>query len=131
FPPTVVSAVVAESVDELAAAREAGPASGLDLVRAMRALIAREYATFKRVIFDGDGCSSAWREEAARRGLLDVEDSLGAIRRLTSEKHVRLMERYGVLTRRELRSREEALVDQYHKTIQIRSEARRVGNERG
>ena len=122
FPTTVLNTIVAESVDELATALEAELASGLDLDRAMRALIAREYATFKRVIFDGDGYSSAWREEAARRGLLDVEDSLGAIRRLTSEKNVRLMERYGVLTRRELRSREEVLVDQYYKTINIEGE---------
>ncbi len=88
----------------------------------MRALLAREIPRVKRIIFNGDGYSAEWHEEAERRGLLNIASSLEAIGRLTDEKNVALFERYGVLTRRELESRQEILVDQYFKTINIEGE---------
>src|SRR5690606_14038156 len=69
-----------------------------------------------------DNYAPEWHEEAERRGLLNLRNSLDAIQRLTAEKNAALFEKYGVLTRRELESREEIAVDQYFKTINIEGE---------
>ncbi|HEX7120576.1 MAG TPA: hypothetical protein VF212_17420, partial [Longimicrobiales bacterium] len=122
FPAAVLNTIVAESVDELATELEAELKAGADLEGAMRALLSREIPRIKRIIFNGDGYSAEWHEEAARRGLLNISNSLDAIARLTDEKNVALFERYGVLTRRELESRQEILVDQYFKTVNIEGE---------
>ncbi|HEX6939646.1 MAG TPA: glutamine synthetase III [Longimicrobiales bacterium] len=122
FPATVLNTIVAESVDELATELEAELQGGSDLDGAMRALLAREVPRIKRIIFNGDGYSPEWQAEAERRGLLNIRNSLDAIRRLTDEKNVALFEKYGVLSRREIESREEIYVDQYFKTVNIEGE---------
>jgi glutamine synthetase len=122
FPATVLNTIVAESVDELSDELERELASGRDLEGAMRALLSREIPRVKRIIFNGDGYSAEWHAEAERRGLLNIPNSLDAIERLTADKNVELFEKYGVLSRRELESREEILVDQYFKTINIEGE---------
>lgn len=122
FPATVLNTITAESVDELATELEAELESGRDLESAMRALLAREIPKIERIVFNGDGYSEEWQKEAERRGLLNIRNSLDAIERLTDEKNIALFEKYGVLSRRELESREEILIDQYFKTVNIEGE---------
>ncbi|HEX7049293.1 MAG TPA: glutamine synthetase III [Longimicrobiales bacterium] len=122
FPAAVLNTIVAESIDELATALEAEISAGKGLEDAMRALLAREIPGIKRIIFGGDNYANDWHEEAERRGLLNLRTTLDAIPRLLDEKNIELFEKYGVLTRRELESREEIFIDQYFKTINIEGE---------
>ncbi|HWV57896.1 MAG TPA: glutamine synthetase III [Longimicrobiales bacterium] len=122
FPATVLNTIVAEAIDDLATVLETELAAGKGLEEAMRVVLSREIPQIKRIIFNGDNYSEAWQEDAARRGLLNLRNSVDALERLTDEKNIALFEKYGVLTARELESRQEVKFDQYFKTINIEGE---------
>jgi glutamine synthetase len=122
FPATVLNTIVAESIDEMCTALESDIAKGSKLEDALRSLLAREIHGFKRIIFNGDNYTKEWHAEAERRGLLNMRNTLDALQHFTSTKNTSLFERYGVLTRREVESREEVAVDQYFKTVNIEGE---------
>jgi glutamine synthetase len=122
FPATVLNTIVAESIDEMCTKLESDTAGGMKLEDALRGLLAREIHGFKHIIFNGDNYTAEWHAEAERRGLLNMRNTLDALARFQSQKNVALFERYGVLSRRELASREEVAVDQYFKTINIEGE---------
>ena len=114
-PNTTLNAIVAEAFCEAADRLEA--AEDFDL--AVHDLI-KEYMTkHQRIIFNGDGYSEEWVEEAKRRGLPNIATMVEAVDTLTTEKSVRLFERFGIFTRAELQSREEILYETYAKTINI------------
>ena len=84
----------------------------------------KEYLTdHARIIFSGDGYSEAWVEEAARRGLPNIRSMVDAASALTTEKSVKLFERFGIYTRVELESREEIVYETYSKSINIEASA--------
>lgn len=122
FPATILNTIVAEALDEMVTELEAETGRGVALDEALRTLLAREVPKFKRIIFNGDGYSQDWQEEAERRGLLNLRSTMDALPHLTAEKNVRLFERYEVLSHRELESRKEIRLDQYFKTINIEGE---------
>jgi glutamine synthetase len=118
----VLNTIMAEALDELTTKLEAELADGAEFPDALRRLIAAEYGRVQHIVFNGDGYSEAWYEEASRRGLLNLPTTLDALETVTSDKNRALFERYGVLTHRELESRREIAVDQYFKTINIEGE---------
>jgi glutamine synthetase len=122
FPTTVLNTIVAESLDDMSTALEAQVADGAAFEDALRTLLAAEIKANIHVIFNGDGYSDEWKDEAARRGLLNLPNTLDALERLTDDKNVYLFEKYGVLTHRELESRHEVGLDQYFKTVNIEGE---------
>ena len=122
FPATVLNTIVAESIDEMCAALEAEIEKGTGFSDALRALLAKEIHGFKRILFNGDNYDTAWHEEAERRGLLNLRNTLDALERFATDKNAALFEKYGVLTKRELESRSEVWFDQYFKTINIEGE---------
>ena len=73
----------------------------------------------KRVVFNGNGYSDEWVEEAERRGLPNIRSMVEAIPALTTEKAVKLFEEFGVFTRAELESRAEVEYENYAKAINI------------
>ncbi len=73
----------------------------------------------QRIIFNGDGYSQAWVEEAERRGLPNLPSMVDAIPSLTTEKSVAMFEKMGVFNRTELESRAEISYETYAKTINI------------
>ncbi|MDO4518801.1 MAG: glutamine synthetase III [Eubacteriales bacterium] len=82
--------------------------------------IIKEYATqHQRIVFNGNGYSKEWEEEAKRRGLPNLSSMVEAIPALTTEKAVRLFESFGVFTRAELESRAEIQYEIYAKEINI------------
>jgi glutamine synthetase len=85
-------------------------------------MIARDIKSIKRIIFNGDGYSEEWHKEAARRGLLNLPTTLDALPKLGDDKNLKLFEKYGVLTPREVEAREEIAFDQYFKTVNIEGE---------
>jgi glutamine synthetase len=122
FPATVLNTIVAESLDQMCTELEQSRAKGEDFEDAVATLIAREIRSAKRIIFNGDNYTEEWQQEAKKRGLLNMRNTLDALPRLTEEKNAALFEKYGVLTRRELESREEVAFDQYFKTVNIEGE---------
>ena len=73
----------------------------------------------QRIIFNGDGYSQKWVEEAARRGLPNIKTTVEAVETLLTEKSVKLFEKFGIFTKVELESRAEVLYETYVKTINI------------
>jgi glutamine synthetase len=122
FPATVLNTIVAESLDEMTAALEERCGDGASLEDALRDLLSEEIGAAKRVIFNGDGYSEEWHEEAERRGLLNLPNTLDALGLLDSDKNRELFEKYDVLSPRELESRLEIAYDQYFKTVNIEGE---------
>jgi glutamine synthetase len=121
FPATVLNTIVSESVAEMCDALEAELKQGALLEDVLKQVLGREIAACRRIIFNGDGYSPEWHQEAERRGLLNL-GTLEALSSLTDEKNMELFERFGVLSRRELESREEIFFDQYFKTVNIEGE---------
>jgi glutamine synthetase len=122
FAATVLNTIVAESLDELCASLESELEKGGELEKALRELLTREVKACSRILFNGDGYSVDWKDEAERRGLLNLPNTVAALERLTADKNVALFEKYGVLTERELHSRQEIFLEQYFKTINIEGE---------
>jgi glutamine synthetase len=122
FPATVLNTIVAESVDDMCGTLEASLDKGATFDEALRALLADEVRDFQHIIFNGDNYSAEWVEEAERRGLLNLRNTMEALPTIASKANADLFEKYGVLTHRELESRYEILVDQYFKMVNIEGE---------
>ena len=122
FPLTVLNTIVAEAVDALATdlgERLGKRRSQKAVAEALRETIAASYRAHKAVVFNGDGYSDAWHDEAEARGLLNLKTTPDALAVLTDAKNVAVFEAYDVLSAAELHSRQEILVEQYVKTIHI------------
>ena len=107
FPATVLNTIVAEAIDEMITELESRIEAGAEIRDALRALLSDDVSLHKRIIFNGDGYSDEWVDEAERRGLLNFRHTLEALPSLVSAQNAELFERYQVLSRRELASRHE------------------------
>ena len=90
-----------------------------DFTAAAIALIKRTIRDHRRVIFNGNGYSAEWEEEAARRGLPNKKNAPAALPALIDPKNIALMEEFGVLTKVEMHSRYEVELEHYAKVINI------------
>ncbi len=90
-----------------------------NLSAALTELFRRTVKEHKRIIYSGNSYSSEWREEARRRGLLDLTSTPDALLHYPNEKNIDLFQRHGVLSESEIRSRGEILLENYAKTIHI------------
>ncbi|HEY8556790.1 MAG TPA: glutamine synthetase III, partial [Actinomycetes bacterium] len=122
WPATVLNTIMAESLDELSTVLEAELAKGVEFEEALRKLIAKESKSSKRIVFNGDGYSQEWQDEAERRGLLNLRTTLDALEYLGEKQNAVLFEKYGVLSHRELESRHEVALEVYFKTVNIEGE---------
>ena len=114
-PNIVLNTIVAEAFADTCDVLE--KAEDFDL--AVHDLI-KKYATEnQRIVFNGDGYSEAWVEEAERRGLPNIRSMVEAIPAMVTDKAVNLFERFGVFTKAELESRAEIQYETYAKAINI------------
>ena len=90
-----------------------------DFTSAVIALVKRTIRDHRRVIFNGNGYSAEWEEEAARRGLPNKKNAPAALPALIDPKNIALMEEFGVLTKVEMHSRYEVELEHYAKVINI------------
>ena len=90
-----------------------------DFTSAAIALVKRTIRDHRRVIFNGNGYSAEWEEEAARRGLPNKKNAPAALPALIDPKNIALMEEFGVLTKVEMESRYEVELEHYSKVINI------------
>jgi glutamine synthetase len=122
LPITILNTIVADAVDSLAARLQAKLDLGAPFETAVAEVIKETWAKHRRIVFNGDGYSQAWHEEAEGRGLLNLRTALDAIERLVDDKNIELLEKYEVLSRREVESRQEIMYDIYFKTVNIEGE---------
>lgn len=90
-----------------------------DFTSAAIALVKRTIRDHRRVIFNGNGYTAEWEEEAAKRGLPNKKNTPAALPALIEPKNIALMEDFGVLTKVEMESRYEVEMEHYSKVINI------------
>ena len=112
---TVLNTIVADAFSQAADVLEQAE----DFSKALNDVIAQNIRDHIRIIFNGDGYSQAWIEEAARRGLPNHSCMVDAVPALTSEKTVALFDKYKIFTRTELESRAEVMYETYTKIKSI------------
>ena len=116
-PVTVVNTILAESLDYIADRLEGAE----DFNAAVQTLLKDIITEHGDIIFNGDGYSEAWHEEAARRGLPNLKTTPDALPALASDEAVTLFKTYGVLSEHELESLYEVLLEQYLMTVNLES----------
>ncbi len=119
MPNTVLNTIVAEAFDEACQVLE----NAEDFNLAVHDLI-KKYATeHQRIIFNGNGYSDEWVEEAEKRGLPNIKNMVDAIPALTTDKAINVFEKFNVFTKAELESRAEIEYEAYAKAINIEARA--------
>ena len=116
-PTTTINAIVAEAFCEAADRLEAAGEENFDM--AVHDLIKEYMTAHQRILFNGDGYSKEWEKEAQRRGLPVFPGMIDSVEALTTDKAIRLYERFGIYNRAELESRQEIVYETYVKTIHI------------
>lgn len=115
-PNTILNTIVSESLksfaDELEQATD-------HIDEAIKALISRTMKEHKRIIFNGNGYTEAWVEEAKARGLMNLTTTADALVHYTDKKNIDLFESHQVYSATELQARETILLDNYYQNIHI------------
>ena len=114
-PNIVLNTIVAEELEQFADTIE----KAADKDAAIKALIKETITAHKRIIFNGDGYTDAWVEEAKMRGLLNLKSTPEAIPCLLAKKNIDLFTKHNIFTEAEIHARTEILLENYSKTIRI------------
>ena len=116
-PNIVLNTAVAEALTQIYdALADVAPA---DLDEAVHALLREMLAKHKRILFNGNGYTEEWVEEAARRGLANLASLPDAMPHFISEKSLNLFTKHKIFTKEEVFSRYEILLENYAKTVHI------------
>ena len=114
-PNVILNTIVAESLAEFADELEKAD----DFDAALDTLLRREIVAHKRIIFNGNGYSEEWVEEAKRRGLSNLKSTVDALPVFVQDKTIELFTKNEVYTESEIHARYEILLENYYKTINI------------
>jgi glutamine synthetase len=114
-----LNAATACALDDIATELEASTAAGTPLNTALQELLPRLFREHMPVVFNGNGYADSWPEEAARRGLPNDRDTVTALERYSEPAVMDVFLRCGILTEREMLSRQEILLENYAKTLCI------------
>jgi len=121
-PLVALNTIVAESLDYVATTLEketGGDPSKLNaaLQKVLQSIATEHFA----VIFNGDGYSDAWHQEAEKRGLPNLKTSVDALPALLRPEVIEVFEKYNVLSKREVESRYHIYLEQYCKAVNVES----------
>ncbi len=114
-PNIMLNTIVAEELRQFADELE----KSADLDRDVLALVKRVVKEHKRIVFNGDGYSEDWVQEAEKRGLLNLKTTVDALPHYLDEKNVTLFTRHKIYTRAEMFARYETILEGYAKTLNI------------
>ena len=117
---TILNTIVADAFDRMAEA--IGKFGKKDFHAALQRHLQKVIKAHKRIIFNGDGYTDNWLAEAERRGLPNFKTTMDALKVLTKQDSAALFEKYGVYRRRELESRYEVFMEDYHRKVRIEGE---------
>ena len=118
-PNIVLNTAVAEVLAEFSAALKDVPEEEME--SAVHALLKKTIEEHKRIIFNGNGYTDEWVEEAEKRGLYNLKTTPDALPHFIAEKNIALFTKHGIFTKEELFSRYEIWLENYYKTINIES----------
>ena len=118
-PNIVLNTAVAEILAEFSAALKDVPEEEME--NAVHALLKKTIEEHKRIIFNGNGYTDEWVEEAEKRGLYNLKTTPDALPHFIAEKNIELFTKHGIFTKEELFSRYEIWLENYYKTINIES----------
>ncbi len=111
----ILNTIVAKELKEFADELEGSENFASDLNK----LLVKTIKEHKQIIFNGNGYDDSWIEEAAKRGLPNLVSTVDAVPHYTDEKNIKLFEEFSILSRTEIESRTEILLDNYSKIINI------------
>jgi len=114
-PNIIINSIVADTLREFADKLEKAE----DFNVALHDLIVETIKKHKRIIFNGNNYSEEWTKEAEARGLLNLKNTAEAVPHFTDEKNIKMFERMGVFTQREVESRKEIMLENYCKVVNI------------
>lgn len=114
-PNIVLNTIVAEVLEQFADKLE----KAADIDAAIKELIKETVTEHKRIIFNGDGYTDEWVEEAKMRGLLNLKSTPEAIPFMLAKKNIELFTKHKIFTEAEIHARVEILLENYAKTIRI------------
>ena len=114
-PNTVINTIVANELMQFADILEAAP----NFNKALKKLISKTIKEHKRIIFNGDGYSKAWEDEAKERGLLNLPSTVDALPYFINTKNIELFSKHNIYTESEISSRYEISLETYSKRIRI------------
>jgi glutamine synthetase len=123
-PLIALQTAIAEALDYIAGKLEASVGSGKTLNSSIQTLLTELANEHAPIVFNGNGYTEEWHMEAEKRGLPNLKTTVDALPQLNTPEVVKLFDKYGVLTPRELKSRYEVYVETYVKTVLV--EARLV-----
>lgn len=116
-PNIVLNTIVAESLSKISAKLEAVEADKLD--ETINALLKETFTAHKRIIFNGNGYTDEWLDEAEKRGLPNLKSTPDALPHYISDKSLALFTKHAVFSKEELFSRYEIKLEAYDKTLHI------------
>ncbi len=114
-PNIVLNTIAAETLSEFADVLE----KSVDFSGTLNSIIKDSIKEHRRIIFNGNGYDEAWAKEAKKRGLSDIRSTPEALRALIEDETVEVFERHHVLSRAELLSRYDIMLENYCKTVNI------------
>ncbi|MDL9938000.1 glutamine synthetase III [Gordonia sp. ABSL1-1] len=118
-PMVAINTILADSIDFVAGELETLLADGADLNDAVQKVLQELFIQHGAVVFNGNGYADEWQEEAAARGLKNLRTTVDAIPEYTSAETIEIFERYGVLSARELKAREDVNFEYYALTLLV------------
>ncbi len=112
-----LNAAVACALDDIATQLEAAISAGVTLNQALQEFLPREFKEHLPVVFNGNGYTEAWPKEAEKRGLPNLKDTVAALERYSDPEVMNVFLRHGILSEREILSRQDILLDTYAKQV--------------
>ena len=114
-PNIALNTIMAEELSQFAEVLEHAE----DFDAALQKLVCDTFTAHQRILFNGNGYSQQWRQEAYRRGLSELKSTTDAMPFYASEKNVELVTKHGIFTESEFRARNEIHLETYRKIINI------------
>ena len=114
-PNIALNTIMAEELKQFADQLEKAE----DFDKALHELVCKAFTDHQRIIFDGNGYSLEWKQEAARRGLSNYPSTAECMGAYLSEKNIRLVTSHGIFTETEFRARHAIVLETYNKTVNI------------
>jgi glutamine synthetase len=119
WPNIALNAAMADAIDEIATELENAVGKGEVLNDAVGKLLTKIVKQHKRIIFNGNNYSAEWQKEAAKRGLLNLRNTVDALPQFVTPAVVKLLDRFKILGEREMHARYEVFLESYNKTINV------------
>ena len=114
-PNFIINTIVADELKEFADKLE----NATDFNQELNALIKAKIKKHKRILFSGNNYSNEWKKEAKKRGLLNLQSTVDALPLYGQKKNVELFEKHKVLSKNEINSRMEILLENYSNIVHI------------